>query len=431
MLKFKILGVSVITRHSLSYRWVILLLFVFSQMILSIVGLGWGSLAPFFKQAMTLNNTQVGMISSVFYLAGALIAFPGGIIVDRYGVKLGIILWLGFMSVPILLLGIVYYNPGDFIQALPQYVVLLALTAIAGLGYGLGNPVCSKGLFIWFSKKEERGTVFGIRQAAVTLGAALAGVLLVYLCQQVGPFSALGIIGLCIIVMLVLSVIFYHDPAGYEIHVNEHKITQNDPKNKPMFFMLSQHFAEKAFVRLSIVMALMGLGQGIVVTFLILFINDTLGFSLLYSGSILALVMISGSIGRVIWGVISDRLFHGQRKPVLIIISLLAAASIIMLACWQVDWPKELFLVVVVGIGLSVVGWNSIALVFVTEISPNSKTATYIGLASTIAWVGVAAGPFVFGGITDYFGYFAAWITLAACFVLSFCCCLSIQQTSE
>jgi sugar phosphate permease len=403
-----------IPKNSLSYRWVILLIFVSSQLVLSIVGYGWGPLAPFLKKAMTLSGTQIGTISSVFYFTAALIAFPGGVIVDRYGVKLGLLAWLGFTGFPMLFLGFIYH----------EYSILLVLVAIAGLGYGLGNPVSSKGLFMWFNKKT-RGTVFGIKQAAVTLGAALAGVLLVYLSQKFGPFSALGIIGIVITVMIILSSILYHDPQGTEDIPYE---TVPEEK-KSIISRLSYFFTDRTFVILSIIMAVLGLAQGIVATFLILFINEKLGFSLIAAGSILAVVMISGAVGRIIWGIVSDRLFNGRRKPVLMIISLLATLTVTILAFWGIDWPKQLFIPVVIGIGLALAGWNSIALVFVAEISPSNKTATYIGLASTITWFGLSIGPIAFGSITDHLGYFTAWISLAIFCLLSFFLCFFVTTS--
>ncbi|WP_299979985.1 hypothetical protein [Desulfobacula sp.] len=35
-------------------------------------------------------------------------------------------------------------------------------------------------------------------------------------------------------------------------------------------------------------------------------------------------------------------------------------------------------------------GWNSLCLLLVTEISDKDKTATFVGLASTIAWITLA-----------------------------------------
>jgi MFS family permease len=83
-----------------------------------------------------------------------------------------------------------------------------------------------------------------------------------------------------------------------------------------------------------------------------------------------------------------------------------------------------LFLPLVIATGLSSVGWNSISLVLVTEISAKNRTATSVGLASTIGWSGLFLGPVGFGSLTDHFGYSYAWISLAVfcffSFILSF-----------
>ena len=83
------------------YRWIILSIFVISQFILSIAGFGWGSLAPFLKKVMALNSTQIGLIASSFYFTSSMAAFPAGIAIDRYGVKTGVVLWLGLTGIPL------------------------------------------------------------------------------------------------------------------------------------------------------------------------------------------------------------------------------------------------------------------------------------------------------------------------------------------
>lgn len=391
-----------ISRSSLHYRWVILLVFVSSQIILSIGGYGWGPLAPFLKQLLSLSITQIGTISSVFYFTSALSAFPSGIVVDRYGVKKGLLLWLGLTGAPLLSLSFIHYT----------FSIFLLMVAISGLGYGIGNPIASKGLFMWFDQ-HARGTVFGIKQSAVTVGAAVAGMFLVYLSQRIGPFMALRTVGLMILAMAIPAFFLYRAPQS------DHAIPvvtgEKDERSVKLGF--KDLFTNKALLIVSVIMAMLGLAQGVVVTFFLLYVNERLGYSLLAAGSLLTTVMISGAVGRVFWGVVSDRLFNGSRKPVLIIISTLAALSFAMVAFWSGTWIKWLFLPVVISVGLSSVGWNSIALVLVTEISSSSKTGTSIGLVSTVAWAGLFLGPIGFGSLTDHFGYFFAWMSLAA-----FCC---------
>jgi len=411
-------GIKIKLKNKIQYRWIVLLIFVSSQLVLSIAGYGWGALAPFLKKLMSLNSTQIGSIGSIFYFAAALSALPSGILVDRYGVKKSLIGWLGITSVPLLFLSIFK----------PIFPVFIILAAISGWGYGIGNPVCSKGLFLWFDQ-SIRGLVFGIKQSAVTVGAAVSGMLLVYLADKVGPFNALGIIGSAILVMTIFALIYYNDP------ILSKNISNNTTalKNGKFFSGFCELFANKPFFYLSLVMALLGLAQGVVISFLILYATEKLGYSLLEAGSLLTLVMISGAVGRILWGFMSDRLYGARRKPVLIIISIMAVLTVSALAVWNVTWSKWLLMPVLIGLGLSTAGWNSIALVLVTEISTESRTGTSVGLASTIAWLGLASGPIAFGSIIDHFGYFYAWRTLAffCIFSLILCFLLPIKKTAN
>jgi len=402
---------NIIPKNNPQYRWIILVVFVVSHLVLSIVAYGWGPLAPFLKETMALNRTQIGCIGSTFYFTAALSAFPTGIFVDRQGVKKGLIAWLGLTGAPLLFMSA--FKPG--------FTIFIFMTAIGGFGYGFGNPVCSKGLLMWFDQ-NTRGTVFGIKQSAATAGAALSGMLMVYLSQKLGPFNALGVIGSVVALIVILSLFYYKDPT-YGRNTSGETTTH---AREALFSGFGELFVNKPFLYLAIIIGLLGLAQGIVATFLILYASERLGYSLLAAGSLLTIVMLSGVVGRILWGVVSDRLFNGHRKPVLIIISALAVLTVTMLALLGTTaCPRGLFMPVIIGLGLSCAGWNSVVLVTVAEISTESKMATSVGLASTIGWLGLAVGPVAFGSITDHFGYIIAWMTLATfCFFSLFFCIL-------
>ena len=274
-------------------------------------------------------------------------AFPAGIAIDRYGVKTGVVLWLGLTGIPLFFLSFIHY-----------YYLFLVVAALSGLGYGIGNPVASKGLFIWFDQRT-RGTAFGIRQAAVTVGGAAAGIFLVYLCERMGPFSAIRIISLMIIAVMGFAIFLYRNPATDG--------SGSGKGSKRIEFGVL--FKNTPLLLLSLYMAMLGLAQGVVITFLILYINETLGYSLIMSGSFLTMLMIGAAAGRIFWGLLSDRMFQGRRKPALLMISALAFASVAVLACWSKGNPDWLLMIVVIVIGMSSVGWNSIGLVTVSEIS--------------------------------------------------------------
>ena len=367
-----------------------------SQLVLSIGSFGWGPLAPFLKSLLSLSNTQLGAVSTSFYFASALSAFPAGIAVDHYGVKKGLLSWLILTGLPLLLLSFVVHN----------YYIFLILAGFSGLGYGIGNPVASKALFIWFDKKI-RGTVFGMRQSAVTIGAAIAGVLLVYMSQRNGPLIALRTVFWMILVVTIPVFFLYQNPE---------KLKDVSGRIRLEFIDL---FNDNALFILSLVAAMFGMAQGVVASFFLLYLNEGLGYSLIAAGSLFAIVTISGAAGRIFWGVVSDRLFAGNRKPVLIIISSLAFLSVVALALLPKISAQVSLIVVAIGIGLSSWGWNGITFLMVAEISVNTRTAASVGLATTFGWFGLSLGPVGFGILTDKTGYFHAWISLAVFCVLA------------
>lgn len=396
------------------YRWVILLIFVSSQIVLSISGLGWGALAPFLKKEMAISDYQIGAISSLFFFAAAFSAFPGGIIVDRFGAKTGLILWLALPGAACILMGFLHQ----------YYILFLVFVALSGMGYGLGNPVASKGLFMWFDHKT-RGTAFGIRQSAVTVGAAVAGVFLVSLSQKAGPFFSIRFTGMMIIPMAVLAYFFFRVPGGGAPGLPR-EVPKRERTKKVKIRVL---FTNGPLLTASMVMALLGLAQGVVVTFFILYLNEKLGVSLLLAGSLFTFLMVNGTIGRIGWGIASDRLSGGRRKPVLMIIALLATVSTSVLALWSTAWPKALLIPVVVILGLSSVGWNAVGLVLVTEVCAEDQTATSVGFASTIGWAGIFLGPIGFGSVIEYAGYFQAWLSLAFCCLAALILCYLLPSS--
>ena len=401
-------------RGGARYRWVILLIFVLSQVVLSISGLGWGALAPFLKKEMAISEYQIGAISSLFYFAAAFSAFPGGIIVDRFGAKMGLLLWLALPGTACILMGLLHH----------YYILFLSFVALSGLGYGLGNPVASKGLFMWFDHKT-RGTAFGIRQSAVTIGAAVAGVFLVFLSQKAGPFFAIRVTGMMIIAMVVLAYLFFRVPPGGAPGLPRDGPKRERTKNEKIRVL----FTNGPLLTASVVMALLGLAQGVVVTFFILYLNEKLGVSLIMAGSLFTFLMVNGTIGRIGWGIASDRLSGGRRKPVLMIIALLATASTFILALWPAARPEALLIPVVVILGLSSVGWNAVGLVLVTEVCAEDQTATSVGFASTIGWGGIFLGPIGFGTVIEYAGYFHAWLSLAFCCLAALILCYFLPSS--
>ena len=106
-------------------------------------------------------------------------------------------------------------------------------------------------------------------------------------------------------------------------------------------------FTNRGLLTTSLIMAILGVAQAVVLAFFVLYANEKLGYSLLAAGSLLTIVMMSGAAGRIFWGVASDRLFKSSRKLVLIIISGLVVSNIIaakVIVIWKLVVPAAIII---------------------------------------------------------------------------------------
>src|SRR5699024_12210223 len=67
--------------------------------------------------------------------------------------------------------------------------------------------------------------------------------------------------------------------------------------------------------------------QMILNTFIILYAHHELQISLILAGSLLIIAEIGGSAGRIVWGIVSDKIFKGNRIIVLLFISIFVALT--------------------------------------------------------------------------------------------------------
>jgi MFS family permease len=119
-------------------------------------------------------------------------------------------------------------------------------------------------------------------------------------------------------------------------------------------------------------------------------------------------------IGRVGWGVASDRIFAGRRKIVLLIIGLLSVVVMAALSVLTRQVPLYLLLLIVFLAGLSIVGYQGVSYALIGELAGTTRTGAAMGLMITINAAAATLGTPLFGYIVDQTGSYAvAWRTLA------------------
>ena len=382
------------------YRWIILALLTMSQLVMSIGAYAWGPLAPFIRAEFNVTRAQIGAIVSALYFASVIIAIPSGVAVDKWGSRKMLVFALASMGVSFVAL-----------SATNIFWALLVAAAASGIGYGMINQISTKGIILWFAA-GGRATAMGIKQTGVTLGGALGAVLLPAISGMYDWRWAVLLTGILMIAVAASAFLGYRE--GPQEAVSP---TAGGPGTGRQVVNWRQILAvpgsRQDLIILSLVGMLLSFSQTSITSFLVLFLEEDLNFSIGAAGICLTVLMMAGTAGRVTWGVISDRFFGGNRKIPMILLCLSASACGLCLAFMSGDFAVWLIYCLSALIGFTFMGWNALFITLGAEIAGPAMAGSVTGFTLTVAWAGIIFGPPLFGVVADNFGYFWGWIILS------------------
>lgn len=382
------------------YAWVILGCLVLAQLVMSIGAYAWGPLAPYLVDELGITRAQVGSLTSVLYLVAAVAATPLGFLVDRWGARVMLIFSLAVMGMAFLAMS----KSGI-------YWVVLALSGLAGIGYGAINQISVKDLSVWFDAKF-RATALGIRQAGVTVGAALGAVLLPLAAGNGSWHGGAVFTGLVILATAVLTGILYRDVRAGE----GGKIGRAAGGGANVAAELRK---PELMVNMLVVPLLAG-GQAAIGTFLIIYLQERGLFGPEVNlGSFLTTVMVAGTVGRIGWGVISDRLLAGNRiKTMIIINSTGLIGALGMIGLHHGVSPLVVYLLAAL-LGAGFLGFHGVLFACIAEFIDSKNAGAVTGVMVSVSWAGIVVIPVIFGVLADYVGYQWGWLVLAAASLFS------------
>lgn len=381
--------------------WRMLACLLLAQLLVAFIGRSVGPLGVLIGEDLELTKSQIGMLPAALFLGQGLASIPVGFVVDQTGSKK-------------LLLVISLVVGGSFILLTfsHQFGFVLLLVAIGGLGYGAMHPVTNRGIIHWF-QRTQRGFAMGIKQTGITTGSALAGLVLLPLASVYGWRHVVAIACMLLIIGGVVAFTLYHDSV---------KETNNGEKERASFLYSMKHMlANKPLMIVSI--SAMGLSgsQLCLVTYIVIYCYEYLHISLFLSGVLLVISEICGSIGRIVWGLISDRLFKGKRVIVLMIISGIAGAASLTLAFLPSNTAFLVMIPITMVFGFAISGFNALWMNVASEVVDVRFSGLSSGFSITLGSLGVITLPPLFGFVVDSFGSFAAgWLMIVSVMVLVF-----------
>jgi len=154
-------------------------------------------------------------------------------------------------------------------------------------------------------------------------------------------------------------------------------------------------------------------------TYLPLFLKEKLAFSTVHASQWLSITQGGAVLGRVGWGTVSDRLYGGRRKVVLVLIGVISVFLCAGLS--TLDKGVSPFILVPLTFlgGFTMIGYQGVSYSLISEIAGQSRAGMALGLMITINALGTVVGTPLFGYIVDATGSYAiAWQGLAGVLAL-------------
>ena len=369
--------------------WFIVGLAMVTQMAVAIPAHGIAPLFPFIRNDLNLNRAEVGLISSAFMGGGMCTILLMGWLADRLSAR-------RVLSVALLVVTAIVLTFSQ-IDALVQAIVLWL---IVGMVSSIGWPATTLAIMDWVPPKT-RGIAMSIKQAGVPLGGAIAAGIMPALAVATDWRIAVISLGFVIGAVSVFFLAFYRDPPTS---------SRSSGQNISFLKSLPSVLLNRDVIIIALVAAALTSVQIAVLSYLVLFLVESLLMSAVVAGALLAVAQITSIVGRIFWGTVSDLLFRSRRVILLALIGCLSVMTIVCFALLPENVPSVAVGVLVAVFGATVMSWQGVYSVLVSELSGPGRTGTTVAYTGIFTRLGGLALAPLFGLAADMTGsYQLSW----------------------
>ena len=356
-------------------------------------------LLPIIGLELGLSYSQIGLVMTCQYLAGALANVPGGVLVDTWGRKgllMGISLfWVGF---PYLLMGFTH-----------SYLMLLACVALVGVGNSLWHPTAIPTLAQRFP--DRKGFVLSLHGMGGNAGDAIAplvvGALLAGLSwREVVMLNVLPGLVMSLLLLVFLGTLrLGGKPAPAQAGESEAQSFAS------YVLGLRALLRNRSLVLLSTSGAFRSMTQNALLTFLPLYLAREMGWSIALVGVGMFALQAAGLLASPIAGHLSDKL--GRRSVLMTSMAMTAVVLLLM----TVAGRSQAFVFFIAVLGFFLYAIRPVIQAWTLESTPRNMSGSSIGILFGAQSLGASVAPLLGGVIADRWGLAATFYMLAATIV--------------
>lgn len=370
-----------------------------------------------------LSEHELGVVGSALFFSYAAGKLVNGFLADRVNIKRFMVTGLLISSVVNIVLGFSH-----------SFWVFVVLWGINGWSQSMGAPSCVVGLSRWFTDKD-RGSYYGFWSASHNIGEALTFIATAFVVSIAGwrwGFEMAGLAGLC---GALLVLFFFHDsPASKGLRPvmppkelsKSVRSTQVEVLKNPFIWILA------------LSSACMYISRYAVNSWGIFFLENQKAYSSVQASSIVAVSSVCGIIGTVLSGVLSDKLFKGNRNIPALIFGIgntvaIALFTLVPKGHFYIDIASMVLFGLSIGVLICYLGG-----LMAVDIAPKKASGAALGVVGIASYIGAGVQDILSGsligdsktfvdGVASYdfssIRYF--WIGAAA---LSFILCASLWK---
>ncbi|MDK9661974.1 MFS transporter [Propionibacterium freudenreichii] len=395
------------------FRWVVLATIFVTYVVCMADRSNVGAILPMIKGEFSISNFQSGAISSFFFLGYAISQIPAGLLMTKKGTR-------GIVSLAVLVFSIITFLMGFTTSA----IALLVLRLLLGIMEGPTPVGMTSTINAWFPAKEK-GTATGIYIASTQFAPIIVPPIAVALAAAAGWRSVFHWFAVPGVIMAVVFffVVRSHPRQSKRVNAAElnHITSSDDGKRDHGGFgtmplidkIVRVRDADPLDTNAKVLRSWNIWGN----TLAYFFMNNVLygmltwipsylvaarGYSFIKMGFVASAPSIGGLVGALIGGVVSDRVFHGRRKPTMLITALMTAVMLVVVLVVSQNTVLVMGSLILTGFFLNI-GWPSFTS-YAMNLATDKTYPFAISIINSGGNLGGFFAPMIVGGLLDAFG---------------------------
>ncbi len=349
------------------------------------------------KEELHISDIQYGFINASFLVSYAIMFTLGGILIDRYGSRLGLAISVGFWSFATVLHSI---STNVFHFGLFRFLL--------GIGEGGCFPGAVKAVMEWVPKRKH-ALANGIAIGGSAIGAVIAPPLCVFLLGWVG-WKTTFIISGCFGFLWLLTWLFFTQKNKQNIQ-NENIVTSKPKVNPEVNVKFSVLFRNREVWAFIIIRFLLDPIFYFYMFWIPKYLNESLSLSLDLIGKILWIPFLALGLANILGGWLSDFVLtytanvNKSRKLVMGLAALLTIPVIITGFIHSYVLVLALMSLAFFAHGL----WITNYITAISDVFGEKITSTVVGLSGSAGALSSLLLNPVIGWIVVHYSYSPLW----------------------